>query len=273
LSDKIIIKNLAGVKREFNLVISEKLKEIISLSEDNFELGPGEEKTVYIKYAVSEEMQSETYIGEIEVTSNNQKKVISIVSSVNTKNELFDVNVEINSGSKSLFAGDDLYFNTVLFNMGETGRIDALVQILIRDLDDNILIRKEETIAVETQASFSRSIRIPNDFKTGEYVLSVAVFYSNLTASSSDTFNVKNKNILFNYLDKKYLFIGGVILVALFAIVIFVVIILIVIKFVKKGKKKNAGINKKGGGGNGKNKARRLKKDGKKVKKRVRVRR
>jgi hypothetical protein len=186
----IIVKNTAKKSKNFLVKVSPEIKDLFFPSEYNFSLEPGEEKELSFTIAATNDTISGVYPGSIDINSEFQDKKILVVANIKDKSSLFDVSIKIPDNYKKINPGKDLFFEIKLFNFGEIGRVDANVNYLIKDFDGNVIESKDETIAVETQASISRTVKLPADSKPGDYIAIANVKYGNDTASSSDMFQV-----------------------------------------------------------------------------------
>jgi hypothetical protein len=83
-------------------------------------------------------------------------------------------------------------------------------------LKGSLVATEHETIAVETQAKFSRSLSVPSSLRPGTYVALVRVIYGESIGTSSDLFEVKAKEIRLlpiQITDYRFILVaGGVIL-------------------------------------------------------------
>ena len=62
---------------------------------------------------------------------------------------------------------------------------------------------EHETLAVETQAKFTRSLLVPSDLVPGNYVALVKVTYADSVGTSSDIFEVKARTIRLSLVQLK----------------------------------------------------------------------
>lgn len=90
---------------------------------------------------------------------------------------LFDILVEIPDTYKVLSAGDQILTSIKLVNIGSAGRIDVYLDYEITDRQGNVVLKKRETVAVETQASFVRTFDLPENLPPGNYHLSARLTY------------------------------------------------------------------------------------------------
>ncbi len=109
-----------------------------------------------------------------------------------TKESLLDI--AINTNAYSFMAGETVSYQLHITNMGSESRFDATIKYLVVDDADSIITRKEETIAVQTTASVTRTIQLPQNIKPGKYYLrAIADYGSNKQAKSSAEFEVVQK--------------------------------------------------------------------------------
>ncbi len=192
ITEKVTIKNTGTQKRSFKISTS-RIEDFLTLNEKSFELSPGESKTISLDFITRQTTAPDLYLGKIVITSDNSKKEILIAIDVSSKKALFDVRVEIPEQFLEVNPGKEIFANIQIFNLGEIGRVDTEIFHIIKDIDGNIISMEDETIAVETQTSFVKEIKIPASMKSGDYILQVRTKYNNETASSSAWFSVVSK--------------------------------------------------------------------------------
>jgi len=122
--------------------------------------------TLYSPYGKSE---SET---SFEIAEEEPKAWIVIRLS------LFDITIEIPDKYKKIHAGDELLTSIKLMNLGSGGRIDVFLDYWITDPQGNTILKKKETVAVETQANFVRTFDIPENVKPGTYHIYAKITYA-----------------------------------------------------------------------------------------------
>lgn len=134
----------------------------------------------------------------------------------------FNLKSEIPKSHKIINQGDNLIFTANVMNLANDKRIDVTLKYSIVDSNDNVLASKSETVAVETQASFVREIKAPDNAPPGKYNLKTELFYNDSNeAIGEDSFEIKkltdNKNNL------KLILIISISLVILALIVFFII--------------------------------------------------
>ncbi len=110
---------------------------------------------------------------------------------------LFDIQITIPEDYDSVKSGEDLLVDIKLVNLGGAGREDVYLDFWIEDMDHTLLLSKKETVAVETQANFVRTFKIPETTKPGTYEIFVKLTYAdNRQALASQSFEViKNDDV------------------------------------------------------------------------------
>jgi hypothetical protein len=91
--------------------------------------------------------------------------------------------------------GDFLTVSVKLVNFGAQKRVDVVVDYKILDSGKKEVYKENETVAVETTASFVKRLQLPQNIKPGVYTL-VSVLnypYQEQPAVSEFTFTVENK--------------------------------------------------------------------------------
>ncbi len=219
--ETITITNPGNKELEIKLDAKD-IAEFVSLSEDEFILKPGEKKSIIIEFSVDENEDLVIYKGNLSIIVNNiLAEYIPLEIMILPKERIFfDIIIEIPDKYKDIKVGDELLATVRLFRMKDLGLIDANIKYIIKDIENNILLTEEETLLVETQTSFVKEFKIPEDFETGDYNLFIEVSYGNMTIGTSSTsFKVTKKegieqpNIVNINLTKKevywiYVFIG-----------------------------------------------------------------
>ena len=187
-------------------------------------LAPNEEKTIELVFKALENEKPDIYPAKIALKSPSTQKEIPTIIEVDSAEPLFDVDVEVLSVSKKVFPGNEVLLEVNLFNVRGFGRVDVVVEYAVKDLQGNLIASEHETLAVETQSKFTRSLTIPTSLRPGNYVAFAKVTYADSVGTSSDLFEVTAKTIrLYPIQIKDYrtILIAAIGIVILTAIVIF----------------------------------------------------
>jgi len=206
--------------------IETNLDDFIIFSEESFVINEGEEKEIFLTFYTINNTEPGVYTGGITISAGGIEKKIPVIFEVESKKILFDITLDIPSKYKEGYAGDDLLLQLTLFNLGEVGKVDVTVIYIIKDFEGNIISTSEDVIAVETQASFSRVIKLPSDIKPGDYVAIAHAKYGNSIGTSTNIFRIKEKGeFIFPYWQYLFSFL-----------IMIIVIIVIKYEYKKLGK-------------------------------------
>jgi len=148
-------------------------------------------KTVKVVFATRATTQPGIYTGDINVLIGNKTHTIPVTLTV-VPEEYALLDVKVEALTKQITKDEVLQFYVSLYNLGIKKRVDVTLNYLIKNLESNeILSKKEETMALETSLSFIRTYDISNlSLAPGKYYISVLAIYENKTASSADLFEV-----------------------------------------------------------------------------------
>ncbi|MEK6875870.1 MAG: hypothetical protein AABX63_00545, partial [Nanoarchaeota archaeon] len=161
----------------------------------NLILLPGQEQAITSVFEAHEDQEPNIYPGEILFNGQFVEKKIPTVVEVDSASPLFDADVQVLPQYKSILPGNSILIEVSLFNVRGFGRVDVNLEYSITDFRGNVVAVEHETVAVETQAKFSRELLVPADIKPGTYIASVKVTFENSVGISSDLFEVKAKAI------------------------------------------------------------------------------
>lgn len=188
----ITIKNTGGKTLKFNLNVL-TLNDFIFLSETSFSLEPGQEKNIEANI-IGRKIGS--YIGEIEITADEIKKIVDAIVEVESGQVLFDVKLDIPADYKKIQQGSDLKAQITLLNVGPPRKVDVIITYLIKDKLGRVLYESSETFAVANQTSFIKSFKLPEQLQPGEYLAIIEVRYENSFAVSSELFKIVPKTTI-----------------------------------------------------------------------------
>ncbi len=222
--ESLIIKN-TGTQR-LSMKIESNLEDFMKISETSFSLNSGETKNIILDFIAREEKIPDLYLGKIIIKEGAKIKEILVSVEVESKNPLFDAKIEIPEKFLRIMPGEDIIAAVTLYSLGKTGRVDVKVEYLIKDETGRAITTEEETLAVETQASFIKTFKIPGNAEYGNYIIYLKATYNGESASASTWFIV-GKTV---FLKTEYILITAIIAIAL----IILLVILYEIKRIKK---------------------------------------
>ncbi|MBI2631619.1 hypothetical protein HYW75_01300 [Candidatus Pacearchaeota archaeon] len=190
--EEIKITNNGDKKLNFN-ISQERLEGLLDIREKSFSLERGESKILEVDIIAREDSLPDTYVGKIIISSKEEEKEILVAIDISSKKSLFDVKLEIPKKFQTISPGDDIVSITNLYSLGRSGRIDVNLDYYVKDEEGNIILKDEETAAVETQLEVVNEFNIPKNLKDGDYILYVKVKYEGEIAVASTTFNVSSR--------------------------------------------------------------------------------
>jgi len=105
--------------------------------------------------------------------------------------EPFNLEVEIAQTHKTINPGEHVWFTTKIMNLGRQERTDITLEYEVLNKDKELVAKKTETVAIETQASFVSNLKIPEKSSQGPHTLEVSLKVNeNEEAKGSSSFNV-----------------------------------------------------------------------------------
>lgn len=224
-SRDIVIENLGDSSLTVNLTIS-SIGDYVRASLQTLTLAPGEKRTVTIDFLAPERAPLGTLLGKLVISAPDRNYEVLMALDIVSLHSLFDVRLEISQRDLIISPGEELLGALSLINLGETGRIDARIVYELRESTGRLISSREETIAVETQASLIVRYPLPADLAYGSYILSATLYYGDVQqASASSWISVQEENL-------SVLIISIVFLTLAF-------IIFLVIFFLARGRKKS----------------------------------
>ena len=172
------------------ITIENLIPDFVMRGEDVILLNPGESKVIPLYIIVKAETIPNLYLGKIIISSGSTKEILLAVE-VESAGILLDVRAEILKDYKQILQGGEVLTEMRLFNLGGSDeRKDVLIEYIIKDYENHEIVKETESLAIETQATFIKRIKLPQDAILGNYVLYVRAVYSGKVASSSDNFEI-----------------------------------------------------------------------------------
>ena len=190
VSDKLIIKNNHDLNLNFSVEV-QGVRSLIKLNETFFEIGAGEEYVLNIDFLAPEYVEPNLYFGKLILKTGSIKKEINMIIEIVSKSALFDIEIIFPTQFEEIYAGDEIVFITKLTNLGEFKKADVVLTYMIKDFEGNTFVLETDSFAVETQASHPKTLRVPDNLPSGDYLVYVRLDYGGFTASASHQFKVK----------------------------------------------------------------------------------
>ncbi len=138
-----------------------------------------------------------------------------------TPEVLFDLSIDLEP--KTLQPSKELTVHATLFNINYVGLVDVNINYIIKDFNNNIILKESEIINIETQATFSKTFKLPADIKIGDYVLIVQSEYQGTIGTASESFTVSKLEYPTTIQsNNKVLIFLGLLIVLFAAIIVFI---------------------------------------------------
>jgi hypothetical protein len=184
------VTNTGNTPIEFS-VDSTSLINLIFLSDYSFELQEKESKTLSVIAVASKQFPPDIYTGHIIFTAGGISKSVITIVEIKQKQALFDI--KLISESKKVYQGDTAPFDVTIKNMGNLMPVDVYLEFVLKDMFNNLIIKKTETIAINEEIDIKRNMEIPDTLTPAHYVIYAKLIYENNTATSSDIITVMEK--------------------------------------------------------------------------------
>src|SRR3989344_2332236 len=117
----------------------------------------------------------DTYSGKILIKTKEGTYEIIVIINVQSKMSLFDVSIKLDQESLPVIPGKTILFETNIYNLGETKKVDADIEYSIKDLEGNLIFQEKETVAIETSLEKIKKTKLPSDLPMGQYMLGIKV--------------------------------------------------------------------------------------------------
>jgi hypothetical protein len=105
--------------------------------------------------------------------------------------------LEIPDKYKVVAPGETLVAETKLYQFAFDNKNDIILDYQIQDSDSQTVLKKSETVAIQTQASFLKTFNLPDNLPTGRYILKCLIQsldHAHLT-SASTTFEIAKSGL------------------------------------------------------------------------------
>lgn len=171
------------------------LEGIIKAEPSSFAIKPGQTKVISLNFSsfIPEqkiEQQPGVYVGKLIAVSEKASKEIPVVIEIETKNVLFDINLNPVAIEKRVKQGADTTIEVRLFNLQSIESANVDVDYFVKDMNGNTIQTESETVVVKTQASFFKTISVPKNLKPGPYVFAALAGFGNSVGTASYLFEV-----------------------------------------------------------------------------------
>ncbi|MBI2124717.1 hypothetical protein HYT92_02895 [Candidatus Pacearchaeota archaeon] len=172
-----------------------EISDLVSIGSKSFDIKPGQTKVVGLNFSSftaqeNIEQQPGIYIGKLAIRSEKAAKEIPVVVEIETKNVLFDINLNPVAFERKVKQGTDTTIDVRLFNLESIESQNVDVEYFVKDMNGNTIVTESETVVVKTQASFFKTISIPKNLKPGAYIFAAQSKFGNSIGTASYLFEV-----------------------------------------------------------------------------------
>ena len=185
--ETINIENTGAVSLNFEIE-QEGLEDLLIVSEDSFVLEADQKKAINIVAFASETQKAGVYTGKLRIKSNVKEEVVIIIIEIKERTALFDIKVEVKENA--IQQGQKVEAEITLLNLGDLKPVDVELYYAIRDLENNNIVFKSDTLAVEDKKTIKRKLKIPAYLKPGKYMFYAEARYNGQIAVSSSVIEV-----------------------------------------------------------------------------------
>ncbi len=198
-TEVVLITN--NLDKEITIKVSKDgLDNFVVLDKKELIFGPGETKEFKLNFFSLSQAQPGIYVGKITFASGFEEKSVNIFIDLKDSNALFDVILSVPENYKEVSAGKRISSAIEMTNIGFSGTaVDVDLNFYLTDSNKNLVVDySRETLAVKTSLTITRQFEIPDNLKSGTYLLIVDLKYDNLTASSYDSIEVTRETKTFH---------------------------------------------------------------------------
>ena len=190
--EKLTIENTGD--SDLVIKIENTYKDFIRMDSREFTLQRGEKTTLYIEAFAAENTRPDLYLGNLIIYGGSEKKEIPVKIEVESRNPLFDLNV--NLVDNRISAGSNISASIEIINIEGIGSVEASITYEVRNYEGNAILNQNEIVSVRNKSELIKEFYIPENTKAGNYELYVYAIYEGKRASGSDGFIIVNYSLL-----------------------------------------------------------------------------
>ncbi|MBW2976111.1 hypothetical protein KY347_01545 [Candidatus Woesearchaeota archaeon] len=185
-----------GNEEKTIMVDTPGVSELVEVLDKEFKIKPGQTKIVRLNFssfnsAEGIEQAPGVYIGKISAKTDSYEKEVPAVIEIESRNVLFDMNLNPVARDRSVLQGSSTTFEIRVFNLQSIESTSVDMEFFVKDTSGNTIISEKESVVVTTQASFFKTLKIPDKLKTGNYVFAAEASFGNSVGVASYLFEVE----------------------------------------------------------------------------------
>jgi uncharacterized membrane protein len=180
---RIKLRNTLTIEKTIVLSTAGDIIPLLFFESSVITLAPKEERDVLIKVVAPRTAEPGNYDGDLILNSGEEEGSIPVtVRILVPEGKLLDVKIQ--PLTQRVAPGETLRLQTDILNLGKTKLVDVQFDLQLLDVETGeIITRTEEAFAVETSISTIKNLTIPDDTKTGRYMIKATAYYSNIEQS------------------------------------------------------------------------------------------
>ena len=164
IEKELKVMNVAYEEETIEVDVS-RLSDIIDVLDKSFTIKPGQTKIVRLNFssfnnAKGIEQAPGVYMGKISAKTGSYEKTIPIVVEIESRNVLFDMNLNPVARDRSVVQGSSTTFEIRVFNLQSIESFNVGMEFFVKDINGNTIISEKESVVVKTQASFFKTLKI-----------------------------------------------------------------------------------------------------------------
>jgi len=171
------------------------ISDIVDVLSKGFIIKPGQTKIVRLNFSSFDSIQGieqapGVYIGKILARTDTYETTIPVIIEIESKNVLFDMNLNPVARDRSILQGSSTTFEIRVFNLQSIDSFNVNMEFFVKDTNGNTIISESESVVVKTQASFFKTLKIPENLKTGDYIFVSKASLGDSVGTASYLFDV-----------------------------------------------------------------------------------
>ncbi|MFH1455838.1 MAG: hypothetical protein ABIF40_02725 [archaeon] len=183
-----IIQVSSNISEKQTVAVSvENIEDQVFIETNKFDLASKETKDFEIIIDALE--NTGVYTGKLKFVSSDTQAILNIIIEVEAAGELLDASIDMMD--QEIYIGEDLQAQMSLINLLKGMALDATIYFTIKDYEGNIIYSGSDLMSILGQDSFTKTFDLPEDIKSGDYVLALEAVSGNMVAIDSMAFTVK----------------------------------------------------------------------------------
>ena len=166
------------------------LGDFFTTNDMQFSLVPGEARTLFFDFRVSERLAQGVYLGEMGISGGGITKRLPVMMEVKPEVKILDIDVTIPSDSKVVHVGQTVTVNMAISSQGTSSPVEVTLRYDTRDIYGGIFNPQEEKLIIENNAFITRELKLPTDMKEGKYIVYANLSYDGYAVSGGYFFDV-----------------------------------------------------------------------------------